>query len=74
LEENLYENGCFVPDWSSIEEVEQKKAMIEVQGMIVHKELSQLLRELEEINERIEDIKAREWHLARKVMMHNLAG
>jgi hypothetical protein len=60
----LFENFCFTPDWSGIDEVEPKTVHH-------HKELPVLLAELEEIKNDIEGIKAKEWHLAKLMKLHN---
>ena len=54
--DNLFGENCFLP---CIGEAEPKP---------VHKDLDTLLAELEVIKSNIEEIKAREWHLADKMM------
>jgi len=51
----LFENNCFPMSWSEEKEVYTPQ----------RKELSVLLAELEEIKNNIEDIKAKQWYLAK---------
>jgi len=62
-EKELFENFCFLPDWSGLDEVEpvQKSQ---------RKDLSILLAELEEIKNNIETIRAKEWYLAKLMKLH----
>lgn len=57
--QEIFENGCFSPNWIELEEKEvyvpQKK------------DLTVLLAELEDIKNTIDDIKARQWHLEKLV-------
>ncbi len=63
-EKELFENLCFSPAWSGLDEVRPK-------FVHEHKELATLLAELEGIKNSIEDIKAREWHLAKLMKLHS---
>lgn len=56
--DDIFMEGCFLP---CIGEVEQKP---------VHKDLDTLLSELEIIKSNIEEIKAKEWHLAKLMKLH----
>ncbi len=58
----LFENGCFSPSWN---EVEEKEVFIPQR-----KDLPTLLAELEDIKNSIDDIKARQWHLAKLMKFH----
>lgn len=58
----IFENGCFSPNWL---EVEEKEIYVPEK-----KDLSLLLAELEEIKNTIDDIKARQWHLAKLMRFH----
>lgn len=58
----LFENGCFSPSWN---EVEEKEVFIPQR-----KDLPTLLAELEDIKNSINDIKARQWHLAKLMKFH----
>lgn len=59
----IFENGCFSPGWTEVEEKE-----IYVQQ---RKDLATLLAELEEIKNSLDDIKAKQWHLAKLMKFHN---
>lgn len=72
-EKDLFDNYCFLPSWSDddykfqpLEEKEEKNDKIIPQ----RKDLATLLAELEEIKNNIEDIKAREWHLAKLIKLN----
>lgn len=75
-EKELFENFCFLPDWSEVENkpednCEQKmQEIVEKQSHSHRKDLSTLLAELEEIKNNIEEIKAKEWHLAKLIKFH----
>ena len=56
----LFENNCFPMNWSDEKEVYTPQ----------RKELSVLLAELEEIKNNIEDVKAKQWHLAKIAKLH----
>ncbi len=59
-DKELFENNCFPLFWSEdYEFIEQK--------IQPRKDLSVLMAELEEIKNRIDDISAREWQLAKLV-------
>lgn len=61
----LFENNCFPMSWSSeTEEVPEQKPMIQ------RKDLTTLLAELEDIKNNIEEIKAKQWHLAKLMKFH----
>ena len=67
-EKELFENLCFTPDWSGLDEVQSKQ---EVKPFVSQrKDLATLLGEMEQIKNTIEDIKAREWHLAKLMRFH----
>jgi len=61
--QEIFESGCFSPDWI---EVEEKEVYVPQK-----KDLSVLLAELEEIKNSIDDIKARQWHLAKLMKFHH---
>lgn len=54
-------NGCFSPGWVEKEEAPKVPP---------RKELDTLLGELEEIKNKIEDVQAKQWYLARLVQYH----
>lgn len=58
----IFESGCFSPDWN---EVEEKEVYVPQR-----KDLTVLLAELEDIKNTIDDIKARQWHLAKLMKFH----
>lgn len=60
----LFENNCFPLCW--LEDEEEFKAPEPVQ----RKDLTTLLAELEDIKNRINDISAKEWHLAKLMKFH----
>lgn len=60
----LFENNCFPLCW--LEDDEEFEAPEPVQ----RKDLTTLLAELEDIKNRINDISAREWHLAKLMKFH----
>lgn len=63
-EKNLFEAGCFLPSWT--EEIKKTEEIpISQVHLTRNKDLKTLLDELQEIKDRIQEIQAREWHLAR---------
>ena len=60
-DKELFENNCFPISWC-----EDEPKIYERQN----KDLTTLLAELEEIKNRIVDITAREWHLAKLMKFH----
>lgn len=58
----IFDSGCFSPSWN---EVEEKEIYIPQR-----KDLTVLLAELEDIKNTIEDIKAKQWHLAKLMKFH----
>ncbi len=67
-ENELFEQGCFLPGW-----VTDTKEETPVQQIYArqHKDLPTLLNELDEIKEKIQEIQARQWNLARKIYFHD---
>ncbi len=63
--DELFPENCFLP---CIGETEPKQQFVRQ-----HKDLETLLAELEVIKNNIEEIKAREWHLAELIKFHNAA-
>lgn len=82
-EKYLFNKNCFLPSWG-IDDIEphfpdedteeSSPAEAEFQTAAVYiphrKSLATLLAELEEIKNSIEDIKARQWHLAKLMKFH----
>lgn len=62
-ERELFDNFCFLPAWNEVAETPP-------QYISRHKDLDTLLQELEEIKNRMEEIKARKWHLAELLKFH----
>ena len=60
-DKDLFENNCFPISWC-----EDEPKICERQN----KDLTTLLAELEDIKNRIDDITAREWHLAKLMKFH----
>lgn len=58
----IFESGCFSPVWN---EVEEKEVYVPQR-----KDLTVLLAELEDIKNTIDDIRARQWHLAKLMKFH----
>ena len=61
-ENDLFEKGCFSPDWTTDDNILPS---------VQRKDLKTLLDELGEIKEKIQEIQARQWHLARLLNFHN---
>ena len=60
-DKDLFENNCFPISWCEDEpKIYERK----------NKDLTTLLAELEDIKNRIDDINAREWHLAKLMKFH----
>ena len=64
----LFEQGCFSPGWVT-EEAEETR--IQQAFTRQHKDLPTLLKELDEIKEKIQEIQERQWILARKIYFHD---
>lgn len=58
----LFENDCFPLCWLEDEE--------EFEAPVQRKDLTTLLAELEDIKNRINEISAKEWHLAKLMKFH----
>jgi hypothetical protein len=61
-EKKLFENGCFLPDWTSEDTVEEPTP-IQVAYSPQSKDLQTLLKEMDDIKSRLQEIKARRWAL-----------
>lgn len=67
-ERELFEKGCFSPSWLDEDaEVEQPISTVYARH---NKDMQTLLKELDQIKERIQEIQARQWHLARLLHFH----
>lgn len=63
-EKKMFELGCFLPSWT--EDISQKEEMpLSPAYVSRNKDLQTLLSELDEIKNRIQEIQAKEWHLAK---------
>lgn len=62
-DKELFENNCFPLFWCEDDEFVEQQVQ-------PRKDLKVLMAELEDIKNRIDDITAREWHLAKLVKFH----
>ena len=67
-EKELFENNCFPMNW--LEDEEQFETPTLASSTSERKDLSTLLAELEDIKNKISDITAKEWHLAKLMKFH----
>ncbi|MBR1424056.1 hypothetical protein IJ579_00660 [bacterium] len=67
-ERRLFENGCFLPGW---QEADPPKKVISQVYTLGHKDLDTLLSELEDIKQHIQDVRQREWQLAKMLNFHS---
>ena len=63
-EKELFEKGCFSPEWTT----DTDERPISVAYSYERKDLQTLLSELDNIKDRIQEIQAKQWHLAK--LMH----
>ena len=61
----LFDNGCFMPDWT-----EQASVYKEESPVPQRKDIDTLYDELAEIKANIESLQERQWYLARKIEYH----
>lgn len=64
-DKELFENNCFPLFWCEDDEIAEQQVQ-------PRKDLSVLTAELEDIQNRIEEITAREWQLAKLVKFHKM--
>ena len=69
-ERMLFEKGCFLPNWIEDFSPEEEQMPISQVHISRNKDLKTLQDELEQIKEHIQDIKEREWHLAKLLHFH----
>ena len=71
-EKELFDNFCFLPDWTEVtpDPQVQEEETVQAVSSVTRKDLATLLAELEEINNRIEEIKAHKWHLDKLIKFH----
>ncbi len=67
-ERQLFEAGCFLPSWT--EDVETEQMPISQVHLRRNKDLQTLLGELDDIKNRIQEIQAKQWHLAKLLHFH----
>lgn len=68
-EKELFKKGCFLPNWT---EVDTKDEMpISKAYETKFKDLNTLLGELAQIKQHIEDVREREWRIARMIHFHD---
>ncbi len=67
-EREMFEKGCFLPEWAS----DTQEEIMPISGVYTrqNKDLQTLLKELDGIKDRIQEIQARQWHLARLIHFH----
>ena len=65
--DDLFGENGFLPCIGEVEQVYSEPILPQIH----HKSLEQLLAEKEAIENRIEEIKAKEWHLAELMKFHN---
>lgn len=68
MSKDFFENGCFLPEWTS-DTHEEAIPQANTAGKFKDKET--LLQELREIKQRMHDIRAKEWQLAKLLEFHN---
>lgn len=66
-EKDLFEKGCFLPCWA--EDTENKTPVPKVYTR-QNKDLQTLRDELSDIKERLQDIQAKQWNLAKLIQFH----
>lgn len=66
-ERMLFEKGCFLPNW--LDDEPQEAAISQVHNL-KNKDLNTLLEELESIKQHLEDVKERQWQLAKLLHFH----
>lgn len=64
-ERELFESGCFLPCWTEDEQMPISQVHVRR-----NKDLQTLLQELSEIKDHIQEVQARQWHLAKLLHFH----
>jgi hypothetical protein len=67
-ERELFNAGCFLPSWA--EDVPEEPPISSVHTR-QNKNLQTLLDELAQIKDRVQEIQAKQWNLARLIDFHN---
>ena len=67
-DKDIFENGCFSPEWTT---ETHEEAVRQINTPAKFKDKETLLEELREIKQRMQEIRAKEWHLARLLEFHS---
>lgn len=65
-DKKLFESGCFSPEWAT----DMEQSPISTVYTRQNKDLQTLLNELDEIKDRIQEIQAKQWYLAKLINFH----
>lgn len=65
-DKKLFESGCFSPEWAT----DTESRPISTVYVRQNKDLQTLLKELDGIKDRIQEIQAKQWHLAKLIHFH----
>ncbi len=68
-EKLLFEKGCFLPSWTEDSEPQEQTPISRAYSE--NKDLATLIDELSDIKKHIEDVREREWQLAKMLHFHN---
>ena len=68
-EKILFEKGCFLPCWA--EDIPKEEPVISKVHTLRNKDLQTLFAELDEIKKHIENIRERQWILAKQIHFYN---
>ncbi|MDE6137965.1 MAG: hypothetical protein K2F57_00680 [Candidatus Gastranaerophilales bacterium] len=65
-DKKLFESGCFSPAWAT----DTEQSPISTVYIRQNKDLQTLLKELDGIKDRIQEIQAKQWQLAKLIHFH----
>lgn len=65
-DKQLFESGCFSPEWAT----DTEQSPISTVYIRKNKDLQTLLKELDGIKDRIQEIQAKQWYLAKLLHFH----
>lgn len=65
-DKKLFDSGCFSPEWAT----DTDQSPISTVYTRQNKDLQTLLKELDGIKDRIQEIQAKQWHLAKLIHFH----
>jgi hypothetical protein len=65
-DKELFEAGCFSPEWAT----DENELPISQAYSKQNKDLQTLLKELDAIKDNIQEIQAKQWHLAEMIKFH----